>query len=298
MNTEILLNPSNIDSHVTPNEHWDIVITPKNRLFDLKLKEIWRYRDLLILWVRRQYVGAYKQTLMGPLWHFISPVFGTLSYMFIFGKIGNLSTGGVPMFLFYCAGISIWNFFYGCFSSSSSAFAANAGIFGKVYFPRLIMPLASLISSLIKFGIQFALFIVVYLYFIIWQGYHPPINWNLLYILVSLLDLALTGFGMGIIISAITTKYRDINIMVGFGMQVFMYVTPIVYSFTTLSAKMQYWVSINPLVAPIEAFKYALFGIGQFSFNSLLYSFVWMMILVLLGIILFNRVEKNFMDTV
>lgn len=212
-------------------EHWDIIITPKNKLLDFKLRELWHYRDLLILWVRRQYVGAYKQTLMGPLWHFISPIFGTLSYMFIFGKVGNLSTGGVPMFLFYCAGISIWNFFYGCFSSSSSAFSANAGIFGKVYFPRLIMPLASLISSLIKFGIQFALLIVAYLYFIIWQGYHPAINWHLLYIPVSLLFLALTGFGMGIIISAVTTKYRDISIMVGFAMQVFMYVTPILYSF-------------------------------------------------------------------
>jgi lipopolysaccharide transport system permease protein len=243
-------------------------------------------------------VGAYKQTLMGPFWHFISPIFATLSYMFIFGKVGNLSTDGVPMFLFYCAGISIWNFFYGCFSSSSSAFSANAGIFGKVYFPRLIMPLASLVSSLIKFGIQFSLFIVAYIYFIIWQGYNPPINLNLLYIPVTLLFLALIGFGMGIIISAATTKYRDIGIMVGFGMQVFMYVTPIVYSFTTLSPKMKYWVSLNPLVAPIEAFKYALFGIGQFSFTSFLYSFVWMSVLLFTGIILFNRVEKNFMDTV
>lgn len=279
-------------------ERWDIVITPKVGLFDLKLRELWHYRDLLRLWVRRQYVSAYKQTLMGPLWHFISPIFGTLSYMFIFGKVGNLSTGGVPMFLFYCAGISIWNFFYGCFSSSSSAFSANAGIFGKVYFPRLIMPLASLISSLIKFGIQFALFVVAYLYFRIWQGYHPPVNWHLLYIPVSLLFLALTGFGMGIIISAVTTKYRDISIMVGFAMQIFMYITPIVYSYTTISPKMQQWVSLNPLVAPIEAFKYALFGIGQFSFSTFLYSFIWMIILLLLGMVLFNRVEKNFMDTV
>ena len=251
-----------------------------------------------MLWVRRQYVGVYKQTLIGPLWHFISPIFATVSYMFIFGKVGNLSTGGVPMFLFYCGGISIWNFFYGCFSSSSSAFAAHAGIFGKVYFPRLIMPLASLISSLIKFGIQFSLFIVAYLYFIIWRDYHAPINWNLLYIPLSLVFLALTGFGMGIIISSVTTKYRDINIMVGFGMQVFMYVTPIVYSFTTLSPKMKYWISFNPLVAPIEAFKYSLFGIGQFSFVSFLYSFIWMVILLFTGLVLFNRVEKNFMDTV
>lgn len=280
------------------HEHWDLIITPKTGLFDLKLKELWKYRDLLLLWVRRQYVGAYKQTLMGPLWHFISPIAGTLSYMFIFGKVGNLSTGGVPMFLFYCAGISIWNFFYGCFSSSSSAFSANAAIFGKVYFPRLIMPLASIVSSLIKFGIQISLFLVAYLYFIIWQGYHPPIGWGLLYIPLSLFLLAATGFGMGIIVSSVTTKYRDVSIMVGFAMQVFMYITPIVYSFTTLSPKMQHWVSFNPLVAPIEAFKYSFFGIGQFSFGSFLYSLVWMIVLLFTGILLFNRVEKNFMDTV
>lgn len=285
-------------SKLQETESWDIIITPKNKLLDLKLKELWHYRDLLRLWVRRQYVSAYKQTLMGPLWHFISPIFGTLSYMFIFGKVGNLSTGGVPMFLFYCAGISIWNFFYGCFSSSSSAFGANAAIFGKVYFPRLIMPLASLVSSLIKFGIQFGLFVVAYIYFIIGRGYSPPINWGLLYIPVSLLFLALTGFGMGIIVSAVTTKYRDIAIMVGFGMQVYMYVTPIVYSFSTLSPKMKHVVSLNPLVAPIEAFKYALFGIGEFSFESFCYSFIWMIVLLFTGIILFNRVEKNFMDTV
>lgn len=278
--------------------YWDIVITPKNKLLDFKLRELWHYRDLLKLWIRREFVGAYKQTLMGPFWHFISPIFGTISYMFIFGKVGNLSTGGVPMFLFYCAGISIWNFFYGCFSSSSSAFAANAGIFGKVYFPRLIMPLASLVSSLIKFGIQFSLFIVAYLYFIIWKGYHPAINLHLLYIPLSLLFLALTGFGMGIIISSVTTKYRDISIMVGFGMQVFMYVTPIVYSFTTLSPKIQYWISFNPLVPPIEAFKYALFGIGQFSFGSFLYSFFCMLGFLIVGLMLFNKTEKNFMDTV
>ena len=182
-------------------DSWDIIITPKTGLFDLKLKELWHYRDLLWLWVRRQYVGAYKQTLMGPLWHFISPIFATLSYMFLFGKVANISTGGVPMFLFYSAGIAIWNFFYGCFSSSSSAFSANAGIFGKVYFPRLIMPLASIVSSLIKFGIQFSLLVVAYLYFIFWRGYHPAVNWHLIYIPVSLLFLALTGFGMGIIIS-------------------------------------------------------------------------------------------------
>jgi len=284
--------------HFEHDEHWDLVITPKTGIFDLKLKELWRYRDLLWLWVRRQFVGAYKQTLMGPLWHFISPIFGTLSYMFIFGKVANLSTGGVPMFLFYSGGIAIWNFFSGCFSSSSNAFAANAGIFGKVYFPRLIMPLASIMSSLIKFGIQISLFLVFYFYFIIAKDYHPNIGWGLLYIPVSLVLLAGTGFGFGIMVSSVTTKYRDIAIMVGFGMQVLMYLTPIIYSYTTISPRLKYWVSFNPLVAPIEMFKYAWFGIGEFSLHTFLYSLVWMLVLMLIGIILFNKVEKNFMDTV
>ncbi len=280
------------------NEEWDLIITPKTGLFDLKLKELWRYRDLLLLWVRRQYVGAYKQTLMGAWWHFISPVFGTLSYMFLFGKIANLSTGGVPMFLFYSGGIAIWNFFNGCFSSSSNAFLSNAGIFGKVYFPRLIIPLASIMSSLIKFGIQIALFLVVYVYFILQKGYHPEVGLGLLYIPVSLIILAGIGFGAGIIVSSFTTKYRDINMMVGFAMQIWMYGTPIIYSFTTLSPKMQHWLSFNPLVGPIEAFKYAWFGIGEFSLHSFLYSIIWMLVLMFIGIVLFNKVEKNFMDTV
>lgn len=235
---------------------------------------------------------------MGPLWHFISPIFGTLSYMFLFGKIANLSTGGVPMFLFYSGGIAIWNFFSGAFTSSSNAFSSNAGIFGKVYFPRLIMPLASIVSSLIKFGIQMSLFLVFYFYFILLREYHPHVGWGLLYIPVSLSLLAGIGFGAGIMISSVTTKYRDIGMIVGFGMQLLMYVTPIIYSFTTISPKIKHWVSFNPLVAPIESFKYALFGIGEFSAVSLLYSVCWMLALMFVGIIVFNRAEKNFMDTV
>jgi lipopolysaccharide transport system permease protein len=283
---------------VESSEHWDIIITPKAGLFDLKLKELWHYRDLLKLWVRRQFVGTYKQTLMGPLWHFISPIFGTLSYMFIFGKVANLSTGGVPMFLFYSAGIAIWNFFMGCFSSSSSAFSANAGIFGKVYFPRLIMPLASIVSSVIKFGIQIALFLVFYFYFIIAKDYHPNVGWALLYIPISLVVLGATGFGLGILVSSVTTKYRDVGIMVGFVMTVVMYVTPVIYSYPTLSPQLKYWVSFNPLVAPIEMFRYAWFGIGEFSLGTFLYSVTWMIVMLFTGIVLFNKVEKNFMDTV
>lgn len=280
------------------NEHWDLVITPKTGVFDLRLKELWHYRDLLWMWVRRQFIGAYKQTIMGPLWHFISPVFGTLSYMFIFGKVANLSTGGVPMFLFYSAGIAIWNFFSGSFGSSSNAFSENAGIFGKVYFPRLIMPMASIVSSLIKFGIQLSLFLIVYFYFILAKSYHPQVGWGLLYIPVSLILLGGSGFGLGIMISSVTTKYRDIGIMIGFAMQVLMYLTPIIYSYPELSPRLKYWVSFNPLVAPIEMFRYAWFGIGEFSMKSVLYSCISMTVFLFIGIISFNKVEKNFMDTV
>lgn len=280
------------------HEHWDLVIKPKSSLFDLKLKEVWRYRDLLNLWVRREYIGAYKQTILGPLWHFISPIFSTFIFMFIFGKIAKLSTDGVPMFLFYNAGLAIWNFFNGCFSSSSGAFLNNASIFGKVYFPRLIMPLASVISTLIKFGIQFALLICAYFYFIYFKDFHPNVGWGLFLIPLSLGLIAGIGFGFGILVSSVTTKYRDISMFVGFAMQLVMYATPIIYSMTSVSPKIKFYLQFNPLVAPVESFKYALFGIGEFSGGSILYSFVWMIILLLSGIVLFNKTEKNFMDNV
>ena len=281
-----------------PEEHWDLIIQPQTGLFDLKLKEVWKYRDLLFLWVRREYVGAYKQTIMGPFWHFFSPIFSTLTYMLIFGRIAKLSTDGVPMFLFFNGGIAIWNFFYGSFSSTSGTFSNNAGLFGKVYFPRLIMPMASIISNCIKFGIQFSFFLVAYFYFIIAKDYHPNVGSGLLYIPVAMFLLAGIGFGFGMIVSSVTTKYRDINMLVGFGMQMLMYATPVIYSYTSVSPDIKYWLSFNPLVGPVESFKYALFGIGEFSAASLIYSFCWMLVLLVVGLVLFNRSEKNFMDTV
>jgi lipopolysaccharide transport system permease protein len=202
------------------------------------------------------------------------------------------------MFLFYNAGIAIWNFFNGCFYSSSGAFLNNAGIFGKVYFPRLIMPLASVVSSLIKLGIQFSFFLVVYFYAICFQGYQPQVGWGLLYVPVALVLMAGIGFGMGIIVSTLTTKYRDIGMIVGFAMNLLMYATPVVYSFTSAAPEYKQWLSLNPLVAPFESFKYAFFGIGDFSAASFLYSFAWMLGLMFIGVILFNRAEQNFMDNV
>jgi lipopolysaccharide transport system permease protein len=281
-----------------PEEHWDLVIQPKTKLLHFDLKELYRYRDLLWLWVRREYVGAYKQTILGPLWHFISPVFSTITFMLLFGKIAKLSTVGVPMFLFYNAGLAIWNFFNGCFGGTSGAFSNNAGIFGKVYFPRLIMPMASIISALIKFGIQFSLFLAVYFYMIAFRGYHPHVGWGLLLLPLDLFIMAGIAFGFGIIVSSVTTKYRDVTQLVGFGLQLLMYSTPIVYSYATISPALKKYLSLNPLVAPVESFKYALFGTGEFSAISLLYSAACMLVFLFIGLMLFNKAEKNFMDIV
>ena len=279
-------------------QSWDLVIKPKSKWFELNLREIIRYRDLLWLWVRREYVGVYKQTLLGPAWHFLSPIFSTLIYILIFGKIARMSTDNVPMFLFYNAGITIWTFFNGCFTSSSNAFLSNAHIFGKVYFPRLIMPLASIISTLIKFCIQLSLFLVVYFYYIGIKGYSPEVGWGLFYIPISLLLLGGIGFGFGIIVSSITTKYRDLNQLVGIGVQLLMYASPVIYSFTSLSPELKNYLKWNPLVAPVECFKYAFFGLGEFSIFKLSYSFLWMIVLIFIGLIQFNKAEKNFMDIV
>jgi lipopolysaccharide transport system permease protein len=287
-----------LNTSASQDTDWDLIIKPKNKLLDLNLRELIKYRDLMWLWLRREYVGAYKQTILGPLWHFISPIFSTLIYMLIFGRIAKLSTDGVPMFLFYNAGIAIWNFFNGCFSSSSGAFVNNAGIFGKVYFPRLIMPIASIVSTLIKFGIQISLFLVVYLYMILEKGYEPVVGWGLLYIPLSLILCAGIGFGFGIIVSSITAKYRDLNQLVGFGMSLLMYATPVIYAFGSAGAELKPWLELNPLVAPVESFKFAFFGTGNFDLFGLLYSFVVMCVLMFVGLILFNRAERNFMDVV
>jgi len=277
---------------------WDLIIDANDQFIKLNFKELWDYRDLLWLWVRREYVGVYKQTILGPFWHFLSPIFGTVIFILVFGKIAKIPTDGIPMFLFYNAGLAAWNFFNGCFTSSSNAFISNAGIFGKVYFPRLIIPLASIISSLIKFGIQFGLFILFFVYFVIAKNYHPVIGIGLLLLPLCLLIFSGIGFGFGILISAITTKYRDLNILVGFIIQLLMYATPIIYPLSSVAYPLKKYLLINPLAAPMEAFKYALFGNGDFSIQSLFYSIGCMLILIFIGIISFNRAEKNFMDTI
>jgi lipopolysaccharide transport system permease protein len=279
-------------------EDWTMVINPSSGLFDLQLKEIWRYRDLLLLFVKRDFVAAYKQTILGPLWHFIQPIFTTVVFLVVFGKIANIPTDGIPPVLFYLSGITIWNYFASCLSATSNTFVANAGIFGKVYFPRLIIPLSTVMSNLVKFSIQFLLLITVFLFYI-FQGYVFDVNFSLIFLPVLLFLLAGLGLGLGIIISSLTTKYRDFTVLIGFAVQLIMYAAPVVYPLSFLKNKSYAWViAWNPVTPIIEAFRFSIFGEGTFSVYSLLYSFSFMTLILLLGLMIFSKVEKSFMDTV
>ncbi len=279
-------------------ENWDLIIQPKAHLFDLKLKELWKYRDLLFLFVKRDFVAQYKQTVLGPLWHFIQPIFTTIVFVLIFGKIANIPTDGIPPTLFYISGITMWNYFSSCLNSTSNTFVANAGIFGKVYFPRLIIPLSAVMSNLVKFGIQLLLLSGVFSYFL-YKGMpvHPGLS--LLMIPVLVLMMAGMGLGLGIIISSLTTKYRDFTVLIGFAVQLLMYATPIAYPLSYLKQnKVAVWIAWNPLTPIVEAFRYALFQKGSFDAGSLLYSAAFIAIILFVGLLMFSKVERSFMDTV
>jgi lipopolysaccharide transport system permease protein len=279
-------------------EHWDLIIGPKNRLLDLQLREVWRYRDLLLLFVKRDFVAQYKQTILGPLWHFINPIFTTLTYMLIFGNIAKLSTDGTPQVVFYMSGITIWNFFSQTLTSTGNTFIANAGIFGKVYFPRLISPLSTVASRMIQFGIQLLLLLSFVVYFKS-SGLLPHMQWfNLLYLPAIALVMGGFGLGLGIIISAFTTKYRDLNVLVGFSVNLLMYATPVIYPLSAVPERYKPYLAWNPLSPLIEFFRFMFTGTGTFSAGSLAYSAGMMVLLLFLGMLQFNRVEKTFMDTV
>jgi lipopolysaccharide transport system permease protein len=279
-------------------QDWSLVIEPQNKLLDLKFREVWRYRDLLVLFVKRDFVAQYKQTILGPLWHFINPIFTTLTYMVIFGNIAKLSTDGTPQAVFYMSGITIWNFFSQTMSASGNTFLTNAGIFGKVYFPRLVSPLSMVLSKMIQFGIQLLLllcFVVYYRY----GGLLPNMAWmNLLWLPLVVLLMAGFGLGIGIIISSLTTKYRDMNVLVGFGVNLFMYATPVIYPLSSVPEQYRAFLEWNPISPPIEFFRYLFTGSGTFSAQSLSYSAVMMGLVLFIGMLLFNKVEKTFMDTV
>lgn len=278
-------------------DNWSIEIKPKKKWLDVDLKGIWRYRDLYYMYVKRDIITVYKQTILGPLWFLIQPILTTIMYMFVFGGLAGISTDGIPQPLFYMSGILLWNYFNSAFMVSSNVFTANASVFGKVYFPRLVVPLSGITSNLIKFGIQLILFIAIYLYYYI-QGVNLTINWSIILFPVLILMIALHAMSWGLIISALTTKYRDLTQLVAFGIQLFMYATPVIYPLSAAPEKYRIFISLNPLTPIFEAFKYSCMGSGSLNWIGLGYSFIVLLITLFLSIIIFNRVERNFMDTV
>jgi homopolymeric O-antigen transport system permease protein len=287
--------------NTSAEEQWLYTISSKHKLIDLNFKEIWRYRDLLMLFVKRDVVTLYKQTILGPLWYVIQPLFTAVIFTLIFNNLGNISTDGVPSFLFNLAGITCWNYFKECFTGTSSTFTKNQSIFGKVYFPRVIIPMSIIISNLLKFGIQLGVFFGFYIYYVL-NGSVIGLNLNLLLFPVYVLMMAFLGLGLGMIISSLTTKYRDLTILVGFGVQLLMYVSAVPYPVSEAKAKFPETVALlveyNPLTQIIEGFRYMLLNTGSYSWIGFVYTFIISIILFLLGLIVFNRTEKSFIDTV
>jgi len=278
-------------------DYWDLTIKTKSKWYDLRLKEILRYKDLLFLFVRRDFVAVYKQTILGPIWFFIQPIITSVTFTVIFGNLAHISTDGLPPVLFYMCGITLWSYFSDTLSKTSDTFAANSGIFGKVYFPRMIVPLSIVVSNLIKLSIQFLLFLAIWLYFFIkTDDVHP--NATIFLIPFLILLVGFMGLSFGIIISSLTTKYRDLKFLVSFGIQLMMYASPIVYPLSIVPEKYKWIILANPVTSIIETFKYAMLGVGEFNLLYLGYSLLFTFVLFLIGLIIFHKVEKSFMDTV
>ncbi len=277
---------------------WTEVITPKKGLLDFNVKEIWKYRDLIMLFVRRDFVSTYKQTILGPIWFFIQPLFTAFIFFIIFTRIAKLPTDGVPPILFYLSGITIWNYFAECFTKTSNVFIANASIFGKVYFPRLTNPISIIISSLIKFGIQFLLYIFILGYYIFTNQIEFSISLELFLLPFLILIMAMLSLGLGIIFSSLTTKYRDLTFLLQFGIQLLMYATPVIYPIAATSGKLRKVLELNPLTPLVESFRKILLGQSYVNYEGLIYCCVISMITLFVGIVIFNQVEKSFMDTV
>lgn len=275
-----------------------IHISSKHKWFDLKLKEVWHYRDLIWLFTKRSFTITYKQTVLGPAWLFLNPIITSLIYAFVFGGIAGIGTDGVPQILFYLSGTAIWTYFASALTKNANTFTANAGIFGKVYFPRLTTPISNVLSSIIQFAIQF-LMVITFLIFFVITGDVSPNWWAFSLIPIVLIHLGLMGMGLGIIISSMTTKYRDLSVLVGFGVSLWMYATPVVYPLSTLGEGwMKTVLLINPVTMPIEIFRYAVIGKGTIQPMYLAISWAFTIFVILLGIVIFNKVERNFMDTV
>lgn len=274
------------------------IITPHKGWFDVDIKGLWAYRDLFRMYVKRDIITVYKQTILGPLWYLIQPIFTTIMYMFVFGGLAGISTDGVPQPLFYMAGITLWGYFSTCFGACNCIFSVNAGVFGKVYFPRLVVPLAAITTCLIKMMIQFLVFVIAYAYLVLTGEFELSLNANLLLAPVLVLMTGLHAFSWGLIVSSWTTKYRDLNFLIGFGVQLFMYATPIIYPLSAAPEKYRDIISLNPLTPLFEAFKNGLLSCGTVDYHGILYSAIFLLITLVLSIIIFNRTEQRFMDTV
>lgn len=287
-----------MDNRVTQTSKYHTHITSKHRWFDLNLKEVWQYRDLIWLFTKRSFVVTYKQTVLGPAWIFLNPLISSIIYAFVFGGIAGIGTDGIPSILFYLTGNAIWNYFASCVTKNASTFTSNASVFGKVYFPRLTTPISNVLSSVIQFGVQMLLVLAFLLYYVFTGAVYP--HWGAwLMIPVVLVHLGLLGLGCGIIISSLTTKYRDLAILVTFGVSLWMYITPVVYPMSQLGdGLMKTILMINPVTAPVELFRYAVLGQGTVMPGYLALSWVVTIVVLVLGIMIFNKVEKTFMDTV
>lgn len=287
------------DEKIDPGrEKWDLIIKPRTRRFSINIGEILQSKDLLFIFVRRDFVAFYKQTILGPIWFFIQPLLTTLMYLLIFGKMAKLSTDGMPPLLFYLAGVTCWSYCSDSLIKTSDTFILNANIFGKVYFPRLVLPLSVVLSNLIKFGIQLVLFLLVWAYYFFYKKEDIHITWMILLLPVLILLLSLLSFGLGILFSALTTKYRDLRFLLSFGVQLLMFATPVVYPLSMAPKKYQWLIEANPFTALIEAFRYAFTGFGNFTWLSLGYSTAVILVVLIVGVLVFNKVERTFMDTV
>lgn len=282
------MNPNEVISHIEPKKKW----------LDVDIKGLWRYRDLYYMYIKRDIVTQYKQTILGPLWYIIQPLLTTIMYMCVFGGLAGISTDGIPQPLFYMAGITLWGYFSTCFTNCSDIFGANAGVFGKVYFPRLVVPLSSCTSNMIRMFIQLLMFILIYVYFFVSGRFEPNLSWTLLLFPVFVLLIGLHAMSWGLLFSSWTTKYRDLKFLIQFGIQLFMYATPVIYPLSFAPEQYRWILNLNPLTPIFEAFKYSCLGVGIFDASGLIYSTLVLCVTMFFAVIIFNRTEQRFMDTV
>ncbi|MBP8997144.1 MAG: ABC transporter permease [Anaerolineaceae bacterium] len=285
----------NVD--IPSEQDWDLVITARKKWYDLQLRDVWHYRDLIALFVRRDFVSKYKQTILGPLWFIIQPLLTTLTFTVVFGNIAQLPTDGLPQILFYMSGTVLWSYFSSCFTGTSTTFISNAHLFGKVYFPRLVSPISIILSSLITFAIQFAFFLCFLVYYVL-RGVEVRLTLWALALPLLILLMAGLGLGFGIVVSSLTTKYRDLQNLVSFGVSLLMYFTPVIYPVSSIPAQWRWLADINPITPIVETFRVGFLGAGEVSWAGLGYSAAFTLVVLFIGVIIFNRVEKTFIDTV